>query len=261
MDQPLGMKYRNYQSFPLQEGLEGFVEQVWDPFADVILEHSLFNLPRSPQTYLSSESLSEICKEMLSRDDDMDSRGSDYLPSHWVHLQLAAPGTGKTRRLLNLLSSTWGFYILPPNLTENTANSGPFHPRREHASRDTITVMEDYPSEALNDTNACADALWPLLRARFKLLERLLITRSRDSSPALWLMLQTCREPNQLDVCDPAYRLFRLVPTLGGYDDWALCISALRESKPLQSCPSTTSPWIPIVYIFVFVLMNSRKSI
>lgn len=48
MDQPLGMKYRNYQSFPLQEGLEGFVEQVWDRFADVILEHSLFNLPRSP---------------------------------------------------------------------------------------------------------------------------------------------------------------------------------------------------------------------
>lgn len=60
-----------------------------------------------------------------------------------VNLLFAVSGSGKTRKIEQLLSKTWGFYLLGCNLPRGSINSM-HEPRRTNGSNDTWTLWQTH---------------------------------------------------------------------------------------------------------------------
>lgn len=158
-----------------------------------------------PETSLLSSILAEV-----SFDDD-----DEKEVPRAVHILFAPAGTGKTRRIFELLHQRWGFYISPPNLVPPTTSPGigadwdsnMLHPQRLFGSRDTYSFFLDCPIIPKSSAAINVNLYEHILIARFALFREFLL-QSPEPDPRQWLLIQiSCAD---MDPFDALSRLFRL---------------------------------------------------
>lgn len=217
---------------PLEYGLMVYIDDEWRRLAWVYLDSALAATP-SPvsTTRIDSEVLQRLQEDEVSDDDD---EGTDNPQS--VQVLFSAAGTGKTRRIFQLLQCRWGFYMVAPNLQPGGASLNTpdiVESRRYAVSRDTLTMFEDHPKMDPQWPSRDIQAYLPILAARCALLYEFL-DEYPEETPGKWLSLQIgC---GTSDPFDALYRLFRLSDPEYLYVDTNIAIHADIPGYMVPSC-------------------------
>ena len=120
-------------------------------------------------------------------------------------------GTGKTRRLLDLLSNTFGMYIIAPGGSEDATSeiSTLLRPVRSNASKDTLSLWESSNRAPLKFLAFDIDFLSAqFLDARRVVFQTFLTLLPAYKNPHIWMQLQINCSP-RFDPFDLAWRLAR----------------------------------------------------
>lgn len=205
--------------YPLNNGLQQYLQINQESLLESVLQHSLDQLPRLPN---NSMQMKDTCPnfppDQLSVLKNISS----------VTLFFDTAGTGKTTAIQDIIRQNFGSYCLSPNLLPSDTGilNSVIAPDRACASRDTYSMY--YDIKALGnldltsqrwDTFIGVFSDWmfePLNKARKQLLEifkRINSTSSGDEQQAQtkWLQLQiSCWLGNV--PFDVAYRFFRFQP-------------------------------------------------
>lgn len=185
-------------------GLQRYVHKKLEILVPMSLQASLQRLVLSPPTAIDAtlDTLPEFKRTTTT-------------------ILFSTSGTGKTRRLLDLLTQNFGMYIIAPGVPQrssgsenaNLENSTLLRPVRSNASRDTSSLQEalnaaPFKISEFDASGLCITILFARLIV-FAVFRKLLQSQNAKPTPYTWIQLQV----NYSELSDPfdlAWRLIRL---------------------------------------------------
>lgn len=185
-----------------------------------------------------------------------------------MQILVGPSGCGKTSSIHSLLKKNWGFYLLPGNMPEASAEPTgvdedelrdrlEYRPRRGGGSRDTQTWLDDvksmyehfpFPQYGAH-LRACT-----LLSARIWILCQFRLKAGPHCTPSDWLKLQTsCTNPRK-DIFNHLYRVARFfdlrIPDYDGFRDSQVlyCFDEAQCDLPAVSPGRSEWPHVQSIY-------------